>query len=168
MNDVDWNAVDWNLTDVEIAGRVGRSKQRVHQVRRKLGLPPSNGHSTPLSEWMSKHPGRKLRSTAREIALIFGVHPETVRKHASRHEVSLKRSIPRSIFRDNVNWKLPNKVISEIWGMANPAARRRELGIRPSLRPSWDLRRPSHWHCPRLKAAIQAEKKKARQVLGND
>jgi transposase len=38
-----WVNVDWSLMDVEIARRLGVSRERVRQVRRDLGLPPSRG-----------------------------------------------------------------------------------------------------------------------------
>jgi len=49
INNPPWVNVDWSLKDIEIAQRVGVSRERVRQVRRELGLPPSRrGRSVGL------------------------------------------------------------------------------------------------------------------------
>ena len=38
-NSVDWTTVDWNLQDVVLARQLGRTRERVRQVRKQLGKP---------------------------------------------------------------------------------------------------------------------------------
>lgn len=41
---VDWSSVDWTQQDTAIAENIGLSRERVRQVRKKLGKPPSPYH----------------------------------------------------------------------------------------------------------------------------
>lgn len=163
MKTVDWSTVNWSLTDSEIARRVGRTRERVRQVRQEMGLPPSRGSfgpQLPLSKWFHARSGQAVDMTARDLAEMFDTRRSNIYQMAGKYNVALKPI--GSFYRDNVNWKLPGRVIGEIWGMANPASIKKNLGI--NTRPSWDLRRHSHRNCTHLKAAILAEKKKIRRL----
>ena len=38
-----WNSIDWKLSDSQIARNLGVTRERVRQVRKQQGLPPSTG-----------------------------------------------------------------------------------------------------------------------------
>jgi len=69
----DWGSVDWGLPDAEIARRVGRSRERVRQVRRDFGKGRSamwHGRLGTARDKISK--GRWDLRTPAEVAKAVG------------------------------------------------------------------------------------------------
>lgn len=60
----DWSSVDWTQRDVDIASGIGRTRERVRQVRKKLGKPPSPHH---VGRWVIDNREKISGLTIKEI-----------------------------------------------------------------------------------------------------
>jgi hypothetical protein len=69
-----WAAVDWSLRDADIARRLGVSRERVRQVRKGKGLPPSSEIGRHPHDWNAVD----WSKTDGEIARRLGMTPQRV------------------------------------------------------------------------------------------
>lgn len=173
---VDWRRVDWTKRDIDIAREVGRTKERVRQMRRELRKPNSPYHRWPDRAFEIEEVAAHLNGTAvnsrdleaiglsRESALRHGIKvvliPVMERK-SSKHPWHL------------MNWDLPNADLEEIWrvptqrpssgaGAHSDVAQRRSEKKHPRRWNRAGGRRPNeaaYWR------ALDAEQIKARKWL---
>jgi hypothetical protein len=69
-----WAGVDWSLRDADIARRLGVSRERVRQVRKGKGLPPSSEIGRHPHDWNAVD----WSKTDGEIARRLGMTPQRV------------------------------------------------------------------------------------------
>ena len=70
----DWAGVDWGLRDADIARNLGVSRERVRQVRKEKGLPPSSGIGRYPDNWRAVN----WSKSDGEIARRLGMTPQRV------------------------------------------------------------------------------------------
>lgn len=115
-----WTKVNWRKQDIDIAREFGYTRERVRQVRRKLGKPD------PKTKHWSKRQHEVCRAvqalngtivTSRELKEI-GIQTATARRYGAKvrnitqEERSLEtQSRPYHL----MNWKLPNADLEDIW-----------------------------------------------------
>lgn len=75
---VDWDAADWRLSDRELAARLGVSRQRVFQKRKRLGAPAPLLKNEPLRVRVARLPIEEL--TTVEMAERLGAHRASIAK----------------------------------------------------------------------------------------
>jgi transposase len=82
-----WQGVDWSMQDNDIAQLVGVCRERVRQVRRRLGKPNARHHrkqkrSIQLRTWLKTHAADVANLTPGQIrlALPFGADNESVKR----------------------------------------------------------------------------------------
>lgn len=117
-NDPDpkWDGVDWSRTNKEIAAELGVSRQRVDQIRRKRGMPPSSGVHNPALMRSIVELAETL--TPRLIARRLGVSRNTVYYHLQRagvKAVDARKAPRRAAWKydwDSVDWE--NETDAEI------------------------------------------------------
>lgn len=127
-NSVDWTTVDWNLQDVVLARQLGRTRERVRQVRTQLGKPRPEG----FHKWTSGSARLRLAGEITEIMMITKV-AEVAECSLERARAVLKmlgkgyRSRPNGRARYAWNrfpggWAaMTDKAIGAVVGASNPA-----------------------------------------------
>jgi hypothetical protein len=119
----EWAKVDWTLNDRQIARVVGRSHQRVQQVRHALGKPiVPQKRGTRLPPAMLRKIDRSKRYTSVELARLWNMDRKRAWDRGMRlgvwrrmkpHEYS-NRKYPWEL----MNFDLPNNDLVHIWRFA--------------------------------------------------
>jgi len=130
-----WDTVNWAQTDDEIAAQRGVSRQRVHQVRAKLGK-PTFSPADRRKEQLLALPDVGQR-TLKELAAILGCPSSTVRDALVALGLEWKRGTagpPVQYDWGSVNWNQTNLAIAEQLGapistVANKRSRLRKAGV---------------------------------------
>ena len=172
--DIKWESIDWIKRDVDIARDTGVSRQRIEQIRKKLGKPNSpyqckSPKETIIVEWINNNRSREGRVTLQEIKEEL----ETAGKPCSlpyihsilkREGFKLTRS-DTSPF-EVINWGIPNRYLAKIWGMGSQiVSSKRYLGRKEHS--SWNNKQTPE-NCPTLATAINEEIEKKERWLNGD
>jgi hypothetical protein len=162
-----WGKVDWSKRDAQIARELGVTRECVRLVRRARGMGPSAARAA-------------TRELSHFIALkrdkLHGLLVEDVMHHSGTdlpyhvvrrllRESGVRPHESQSPLRD-VDWRLPNRDLAEIWGtspryIANLRAR---LG---SGRAAWSVRNGDGHRNGKYSAAVAAERKKVKAARRN-
>ena len=117
-----WLTVDWTLQDTVLAPRLGVCRERVRQMRRRLGKPNAVRHMHPtratkgdvVAKYLAENPELSGNVTAGEVASMFGVSPWIVWRAAngSFQFARAKATDPRF---DLMNYSLPSATLARLW-----------------------------------------------------
>jgi len=167
-----WRGVDWTKQNIELAAERSLTPERIRQVRRLFGIPPSPRHGR-------QHTTRTALQWAQDnLQQLRGLTFDEVRQEFGR---SINRCGPlyhflkeQAVLRDGrikhpwerMNFALPSRDLGRIWklpfNMAASYRYRKRLG-----QPKWSfkggrLRLPEGRHRRAYLRAVRAEERKAR------
>ncbi len=123
-------AADWSLQDTVLGRLLGVSRERVRQVRRKLGKPRALHHHeytrhivsrlAVVLDWLRAD---VVFASLEELAIVAGVSTTTVR-NAMRLRPVVGLSVCGSLIHPwpLMNWSLPNMDLDAIWGLTHNRA----------------------------------------------
>lgn len=115
---VDWTTVDWNKTDTQLAREVGKSKERVRQVRAHLGHPKDTFWDKKFAAFMA-FAGERKELTSKDCE-GSGVSRNTCVRYCARAGIKYKQiKFPRKtkLPWHLLNWSIPSKLLGDIWGI---------------------------------------------------
>jgi len=160
---IDWKNIDWaGMQDATIARRVGRSRERVRQVRLRLGAPPAAWGRSGKPDDLAAAVARLREDAALRRDVVAGVLTREALSLAlgcSFHlacracrcvglRVRTSRLAGRwAAMRQAADWRLGNLALARIWG-ASPQ-------VVASMRLNWHKRRPL-WRSGLEPAAVVA------------
>ena len=167
-------AVDWTKRDFEIARVLGCSRERVRQVRRILGKPPSSQmqrkEQAKARELAAQRVIEAVRNAPTDAILTIaslsqqtGVSEERVAAICRDNNLDLRRfrKVPRKYEYQQINWDLPNFALRRIYPhLEKSVARARQEHGR---RAKWDGRGMDR-SCPEFLEACRKEQEKAGQM----
>jgi len=168
-----WRAWDWTKQNVELAAETGLSTERIRQIRRILGAPPSPYHlQRPavrrLLAWAKDNLDKLRGMTWREIQQMHGLDVarggrlyDFLRQHKVCRFGNLRHPW------DQMNFELPSSVLQRVWKLPRNmvASYRLRKGLAPAR---WPLKGRLAYLRKRgplrgFLRAVKAEEKKAQR-----
>lgn len=169
------DAIDWEMTkDIDIANQLGVSRERIRQLRDTLNKPDCKVHrlrsaSIVAYKWLTDHREELEGKTKREISELFNASHEGWANRTEFYRFLDRMGIktdPKPSRKakhdvDKFNFKLPNIVLSMVYGIPTyMIANERNRWYKD--RPIWRLGGYSRLiHDKEFLAELEAEKKKA-------
>jgi hypothetical protein len=157
---VDWEAADWNKPDIQLAKETGYTRERVRQIRAKLGKSRRYVNDIKYERFLEMFKG-VTSVRVNDVIDKAGISDATARKYCGRAGIKLDglRELTSTVHPWNLmNFQLPNKLLGEIWlcdkgTIANHRCNH-QLG-KPVFNPQW------HQVPEQFKALVEAEQLKA-------
>lgn len=116
---MDLTLADWDKADVEIAKAIGCTREYIRQKRAELGKPKRRWTDLKYERFMAAMDGIKEISYEEARKKLPGLIHHSFRRWCGRGGITIdwKRThAPYVRPWDQMNWKLPNKLLAEIWG----------------------------------------------------
>ncbi len=157
---VDWTKAQWTRRDADIARDLGVSRERVRQVRKKLGIGAPVTPVQQFAAFVADNSERVATMTVKEAVLAAA---EPLGLQAARRilrEAGIKSHRRKMI--PPLNWQIPNRDLSAIWEIDSHiiATLRRRLGVGPA---KWNLRGGAKIHSRAYTKLLDQEKLNARR-----
>ena len=169
-----WSKADWSKQDVELADEMGLSRERIRQIRQKVGAPKSARQhqmrkSAALLQWAKDNRDKFKGLSAAELGRKHGLSPYWRSSPIYPFLKPLLRD-GRRIRKhrwDLMNFRLPNHDLERIWRLPpNMVAAYRSRNQRPP--PAWRFKRARghpqlsrREQLPAYRRAVKAEERHA-------
>lgn len=118
-NHIDWKNIDWEKADTDLATEIGCTREYVRQKRAELGIQKAYKWKVKYRDFLKLAEGKTALRP--EDVSSLGVSKATFAKYCALAGITRIRGgklfDPR--FR-LVNWRLSNKLLTEIWKFENP------------------------------------------------
>lgn len=171
--------IDWSLIDAKIAVQVGLSRERIRQVRRKLGLNASQGstmspNTQAMMDWIDNNRDMAGLITVDELAAKGDGRLRQAYHAAKRKGFKLARKrqgVEPDARYALMNFDLPNRDLVRIWRFVDAPSQKPGFRIGQYRylhtigRPRWDGRQNLEGNAE-YQAAYEAEVAKAKAYFG--
>jgi hypothetical protein len=147
-----WNKIDWTKQDIQLAAEIKLSRERIRQIRLRLGAPKSPHHreirkSTLALQWAIDNQDKLLGLSQAEITRKYGLRMDDRSGALYQFIKPLLRN--GNLFRkhrwDLMNFDLPNHDLERVWNVPrNMLGSYRRRNRRPP--PRW----PFHGSYPQF------------------
>jgi AraC-like DNA-binding protein len=120
---VNWGTVDWNLQDIEIARQHGISRERVRQVRKKMGVGKSPRFHCRRDSMLSTlrdmdTSGLTLEQIAEKAGCSEGYALQVLRREKKAF-VKVDRRVGGKYDWDSADWSKSDEEVARILGVKN-------------------------------------------------
>ena len=162
--------IDWNKRDVDIASEVGRSRERVRQIRKIMKKPKAD--KSAIRKHIRDNMHLSGTVTAQELSQIIGTSRQCVYKFAKDVGFKLRPSGRKRVHPwDVMNWDLPNAILQRMWRIKTPPSG--QMGLKIAMarnrlkkpKPKWDMRFNGYDQDAGYQSAMNAEVIKASEWL---
>lgn len=156
----DWTQVDWNFPDIQIARKIGCTREMVRQKRAKLGLPKCLFHNWRYEQFVKAFYG-VTELTHAQAKAKFPVAMNSFRKYCAKAGIkALFEKTPTKHPWNLMNWDLSNLLLAQIWKISKSGTvanyRCNTIKPKPKIAPRCD-NIPPEWQSivgqEKLKAA---------------
>lgn len=112
---VDYEKLDWSQPDISLARSTGLARERIRQVRAKLGKPKTHFAQRKFLDFKKRFCGLEFLRY-QEVAPQINISPQTFAIYCGRLGISrIRRSRPSQYPWDEMNWEIPNNLLSQVW-----------------------------------------------------